>query len=122
VYPPQRHHISKRFLLSSFVKKIGMMLREKKAEMFASVAQWKRSSMTKGAYAQSVGISKSKFEYWVRKVRETGLSSDDFPKFVEIRQQSRASPLPEVETRSENMPLPQMALSFPGGLCLKIYG
>ena len=98
------------------------MLREKKAEMFASVAQWKRSSMTKGAYAQSVGISKSKFEYWVRKVRETGLSSDDFPKFVEIRQQSRASPLPEVETRSENMPLPQMALSFPGGLCLKIYG
>jgi hypothetical protein len=98
------------------------MLREKKAEMFASVAQWKLSSMTKGAYAQSTGISKSKFEYWVRKVRETGLSSDDFPGFVEIGRQSGSRPLPEVETRSENMPLPKMVLNFPGGLCLKIYG
>ncbi len=99
-----------------------MMLHEKKAEMFASVAQWKLGSMTKGAYAQSVGISKSKFEYWVRKVRETGLSADDFPGFVEIVRQSKAKPLPEVEHRSENMPQPKMVLSFPGGLCLKIYG
>ena len=99
-----------------------MMLHEKKAEMFASVAQWKLGSMTKGAYAQSVGISKSKFEYWVRKVRETGLSSDDFPGFVEIGRQSKAKPLPEVEPGSENTPPPKMVLSFPGGLCLKIYG
>lgn len=99
-----------------------MMLHEKKAEMFASVSEWKQGSMTKGAYAESVGISKSKFEYWVRKVRETGLSADDFPGFVEIGRQSKAQPLPEVEFRSENMPLPTMVLSFPGGLCLKIYG
>ena len=98
------------------------MLHEKKAEMFASVAGWKQSSMTKGAYAQSVGISMSKFEYWVRKVRETGLSSDDFPGFVEIGRQSKAKPLPEVEPCCENMPSPKMVLSFPGGLCLKIYG
>ena len=99
-----------------------MILHEKRAEMFTSVSRWKQSSMTKGAYAQSVGISKSKFEYWVRKVRETGLSADDFPGFVEIGRQSKAKPLPEVEPRSEKMPPPKMVLSFPGGLCLKIYG
>ncbi|HSO85596.1 MAG TPA: hypothetical protein VLQ91_03530 [Draconibacterium sp.] len=100
-----------------------MILHEKKAEMFASVERWKQSSMTKGRYAQSVGISKSKFEYWVRKVRETGLSADDFPGFVEIGRQSKARPLPEVvEPCSGNIPLPQVVLNFPGGLCLKIYG
>lgn len=100
------------------------MLHEKKAEMFASVALWKLSSMTKGAYAQSVGISKSKFEYWVRKVRETGLSSEDFPGFVEIGRQSGTTPLPEIEKRSVGLPtpVPQAVLTFPGGLCLKIYG
>jgi hypothetical protein len=99
-----------------------MILQEKKAEMFASVERWKQSSMTKDAYAQSVGISKSKFEYWVRKVRETGLSADDFPGFVEIGRQPKARFLPEDTSRPENMPLPKMELTFPGGLCLKIYG
>ncbi|MDO9040254.1 MAG: hypothetical protein Q7U65_02665 [Bacteroidota bacterium] len=101
-----------------------MMLHEKKSEMFASVARWKLSSMTKGAFAQSVGISKSKFEYWVRKVRETDMSADDYSGFVEIVQQSGARPLPEVEKRPVGLPTPepQAVLTFPGGLCLKIYG
>jgi len=100
------------------------MLHEKKAEMFASVARWKLSSMTKGAYAQSAGISKSKFEYWVRKVRETDMSADDYSGFVEIVQQPGARPLPEVENRPVGLPTPepQAVLTFPGGLCLRIYG
>jgi transposase-like protein len=97
------------------------MLQEKKAEMFASVAQWKQSSMTKDAYAQSVGISKSKFEYWVRKVRETGLPADDLPGFVEIGRQSEVSRPLQEKSRSENRPQPQVVLDFPGGLSLKIY-
>jgi hypothetical protein len=99
-----------------------MILQDKKAEMFANVERWKQSSMTKDAYAQLVGISKSKFEYWVRKVRETGLSADDFSGFVEIGRQPKARPLPEDTSRPENMPLPKMELTFPCGLCLKIYG
>lgn|GEM_PF-805228 len=101
-----------------------MILQQKKEEMFASVAEWKRSSMTKGAYAQLMGISKSKFEYWVRKVRETAISSGDFPGFVEMRHLAKPIPLPEVETASGELPTPgaQVVLTFPGGLCLKIYG
>ena len=99
------------------------MLQEKKAEMFASVSRWKQSSMTKGAFAQSVGISKSKFEYWVRKVRETGLSSDNFSGFIEIGRHANPTLLPEVEKRPVGLPTPepQAVLTFPGGLCLKIY-
>ena len=101
-----------------------MISQEKKAEMIASVADWKRSSMTKGAYAQSVGISMSKFEYWVRKVRETGLPADDFPGFVEMRPMSRPTLFPEVGKPPVELPTPrpQAVLTFPGGLCLKIYG
>lgn len=100
------------------------MLQQKKAKMFASVAGWKLSSMTKGAYAQSMGISKSKFEYWVRKVHETAISSDDYPEFVEICQKKKPTPLPEVETSPGELPMPgaQVVLTFPSGLCLKIYG
>jgi len=100
------------------------MLQEKKAEMFASVARWKQGSMTKGAYAQSIGISLGKFEYWVRKVRETDLSADDFPGFVEMYPMSKPTLLPEVEKRPVGLPTPEplAVLTFPGGLCLKIYG
>lgn len=100
-----------------------MILREKKAEMYASVAGWKMSSLTKSAYAQSVGISTSKFEYWVRKVRETNMSAEDYPGFVEVLPAPETILLPKVAKLPVVVPTPEpkAVLTFPSGLCLKIY-
>ena len=60
------------------------MVSQKKAEMFARVAEWERSSMSVVAFAQTCGIGERKFYYWVQKVREASMSSDDKAEFIEI--------------------------------------
>ena len=104
------------------------MLSQKKAEMFARVAEWERSSMSIVAFAQTCGIGERKFYYWVQKVREATMSSDDNAEFIEIGQlvkqgqPVKPAPLCEVEIQSVKLPNPQIELIFPSGLCVKIYG
>jgi len=104
------------------------MLSRKKAEMFAKVAEWERSSMSIVAFARTVGISERKFYYWVKKARGTAMSADDNPGFIEIGQLVKPdqlvkpAPLREVEIQPVKLPNPQIELIFPGGLCVKIYG
>jgi hypothetical protein len=104
------------------------MLSQKKAEMFARVAEWERSSMSVVAFAQSCGIGERKFYYWTQKVREAAMSSDDKAEFIEIgqlvkpSQLVKAAPLREDEIQSVKLPNPQIELIFPSGLCVKIYG
>ena len=103
------------------------MLSQKKAEMFAKVAQWERSSMSVVAFARTSGISQRSFYYWVQKVREASMSSDDNAEFIEIGQLDKPfqlvkpAPLGEVEIQSVKLSNPQIELIFPGGLCVKIY-
>ena len=98
------------------------MLSQKKAEMFARVAEWERSSMSVVAFAQSCGIGERKFYYWVQKVREATMSSDDNAGFIEIGQLVKPTPLGEVDIQSVKFKNPQIELIFPSGLCVKIYG
>ena len=103
------------------------MLSQKKAEMFARVAEWKRSSMSIVAFVQTCGITERQLYYWAQKVREATMSSDDNPEFIEIGQLVKPSQLVkpalrEVEIQSVKLPNPQIELIFPGGLCVKIYG
>ena len=104
------------------------MLSQKRAEMFARVAEWEQSSMSIVAFAKAYGIPERKFYYWVQKVREATMSSDDNPEFIEIGQLIKPdqlvkpTPLREVEIRSVKLPNPQIELIFPSGLCVKIYG
>ena len=99
------------------------MVSQKKAEMFARIAQWERSSMSVVAFAQTCGIGERKFYYWVQKVREATMSSgDDTPGFIEIGQRvGKPAPLGEVEIQSVKLPNPQIELIFQGGLWVKIY-
>lgn len=98
------------------------MLNQKKAEMFARVAEWERSSMSVVAFAQTCGIGERKFYYWVQKVREASMSSGDKAEFIEIGQLDKPAALREVEIQSVKLSNPQIELIFPGGLCVKIYG
>ena len=103
------------------------MLSQKKVEMFARVAQWKQSSMSIVAFAQTNGITERKFYYWVQKEREASMSSDDNAGFIEIGQlvkpvqRVKPAPLAEVEIQSVKFTNPQIELIFPSGLCVKIY-
>jgi len=98
-----------------------MMIRQKKEKMIALVDQWKQSSVSAEGFAQTHGISRSTFKYWVRKVREMDKPSDDYPAFIEME---RFVPIqiPDTNVKPGITANPQMVLTFPGGLCLKIYG
>jgi hypothetical protein len=102
-------------------KKFATMKRQKKEKMIDLVDQWKQSSVSAEAFAQTHGISKSTFDYWVRKVREMDKPSGDYPAFIEME---RFVPMqmPDTNDKPGISANPQMVLTFPGGLCLKIYG
>lgn len=94
-------------------------------EMIGKVDEWSRSSMSIRAFAQTLGISKSSFEYWVRKVRGTTKPLDDSPEFIEMLQSTPIKvPSPEAKAKPQpdHLTNPQIVLTFPNGLCLKIYG
>lgn len=91
----------------------------KSVAMFAKVDEWKNSGQTLRSFATTIGLSKSAFEYWVRKKRKASVNS---PGFVEL------SPLVKPEVRIESTskhPGPetraQIVFTFPGGMCIKVY-
>ncbi len=93
---------------------------QKQETMFARVDEWKNSGRTMQEFASSIGLSRSCFEYWVRKKRA---STENFPHFVEL--------IPSIATLTyTEQPVPanqspaqaQLVFTFPGGLCVKVYG
>jgi hypothetical protein len=92
-------------------------------EMIGKVEEWSRSSMSIRAFSQTLGISKSSFEYWVRKVRGTTRPLDDSPAFIEMLPSTPIKvPPPGAKPQPGHLANPQIVLTFPSGLCLKIYG
>jgi len=90
--------------------------------MIARVDEWRQSSMSVETFAQASGISKSTFKYWVRKLRDKAKPADAFPGFIEMQQSVPTKPLPGAKAKSDILAKPQIVLTFPSGLCLKIYG
>lgn len=89
---------------------------EKKALMFAQVEKWRESGKTIREYSESIGVSKGKFEYWVKKVRTTNKCKTAPVNFVELM-----TPVKDENCEAPSSPKAQIELIFPGGLCLKIY-
>ena len=90
--------------------------------MIARVGEWQRGSMSASSFAQSLGISKTTFDYWVRKVRETARTADNTPAFIEIQPSALPNPMVEAKAQREISASPQIVLTFPSGLCVKIFG
>ena len=92
----------------------------KSATMFAKVDEWKNSELTLREFASSIGLSKSAFEYWVCKRRKSLINP---PAFVELS--PLVSPRVIIEATSKH-PEPdaqaQIVFTFPGGMCIKVYG
>ena len=93
---------------------------QKRVAMFALVEEWKKSGRTLREFSKSMGLSKSCFEYWVRKKRNWQNTS---PSFVEIS--SIVKPLEDTKTiAKEPVPelQPQIVFTFASGMCIKVYG
>ena len=93
---------------------------EKHAAMFARVDEWKKSGKTMREFASGIGLSKSCFEYWVHKKRD---AAGGPPQFVELIPSDKPvvvmgqMPKPDESTNQA-----QIVFTFPGGLCVKVYG
>ena len=97
------------------------MKRDTQATMFGIVNQWRESGTPIGAFAQKVGLTKSKLSYWVRKAGPGNSHEPQYPEFIEI---NPASPhlQPRAGQKASTPEKLQVELTFPNGLCLKIYG
>lgn len=90
---------------------------DKKEKMFSLVDQWKKSGLTRNAFAAQQGLTDSSFEYWCRKydnkVKQQPILQPDF---VEL--------IPKHEFKSvvqEKTNTAKVELELPGGIRIKIY-
>ena len=121
MYPPYQPHLFQQlnpvYLCG---KNQGTMRTPKSAAMFAKVDEWKNSGQTLREFASTLGLSKSAFEYWVRKKRQ---SSGNSPAFVELSPLVKARVITEATSKHpESDAQAQIVFTFPGGMCIKVYG
>jgi len=90
--------------------------------MLGKVKEWKNSGLSAGEFANKNGFSKSGFDYWVKKNRRLNESTP--VSFIEL---APAEKTEEVVDVSAEHPEPDLnpcsiVITFPGGMCVKIYG
>lgn len=87
---------------------------DKKSKMFALVAQWRESGLTRTVFAQQCGIQVASFDYWCKMQYNEVVKFGDrpTPKSIELKSNIVA---PDKNLR------PQIELILPGGLMIKIY-
>ena len=104
--------------------------------MLQQAALQQQSEETITSYAKLIGVSRHKLQYWVRKYKarqkpqkvknDTSLKFIDLGSFGLQEQLVKADiPAASLETPAvspeKDERLPQMTLTFPNGMCLKIY-
>ena len=90
--------------------------------MLAKVDEWEKSGQTLREFAKTKGLSKRAFEYWVHKKQEAPAIS---PAFVELSPLVR--PKVSIEAKSQHLDpdndsRAHIVISFPSGMCVKVYG
>lgn len=94
-----------------------MSILSKETQMVSVVELWKQSGMTKKDFALEHGISYDSFKYWIRKlypdqpIRKADINIQDIS-FIELNQE---------EFKQDHCRTPQIELTLPNGIQLKIY-
>jgi hypothetical protein len=99
-----------------------MRKRQKRAAMFARVDKWEKSGKSMREYAAEIGITKSCFGYWVRK---RYASLEQSPAFVELTPANASicdESAPGFSNFQDSDAQAQIVITFPSGMCVKIYG
>ena len=104
--------------------------------MLEHAALQQQSEKTITSYAKLIGVSRHKLQYWVRKYKARQkthkVKSDTNLKFIDLgsfglqdQPVNAGIPAASLETPAassvKDERLPQMTLTFPNGICLKIY-
>jgi transposase-like protein len=89
--------------------------------MIKIIKEWQESGITLSDFAKKKGITRSKLHYWLKTLFAENYQVSKPPVFFEL-----GSKTPEIITPAENTSqVPgklQIELTFPSGLCLKIFG
>ena len=88
--------------------------------MESMLKEWRESGLPIEDFAQKKRITKTKLQYWARKLNRGKDQNGALPAFFEI-----GSGLSHTETTKESSQAAgklQIELTFPSGLCLKIVG
>jgi hypothetical protein len=97
------------------------MKRDSRATMAGIINEWKESGVTIKDFAQKKRMTKTKLQYWIRKLHPEMDQEHPFPAFLEISSGSSHIEASTKEDWQEKGKL-QIELTFPSGLCLKIFG
>ncbi|WP_027471224.1 IS66 family insertion sequence element accessory protein TnpA [Saccharicrinis fermentans] len=104
--------------------------------MFEHVVLQQESGQTIGSYAKQIGVTRSKMQYWVGKYKALEKTqkteSDTSLKFIDLNsfglQNAQVDSFASTESSAttavsslQDERLPQMSLTFPNGMSLKIY-
>jgi hypothetical protein len=96
------------------------MKSSREAAMLSKVEEWKNSGLSLKEFALSLGMPRSAFEYWVRKMRATQTRTSGF---VELSTESSGvQPCEGFSARQDRIdPHAYMEITFPHGIVVKIY-
>ena len=101
------------------------MAKDTQETMFAYVKKWQTGKKTTmKSFAESIGMSKHKFEYWVRKFRTLNKPKPNSPDFIELSTLSGNNTLnknPKQDQKPSALQNLEVELNFPSGLRIKIY-
>ncbi len=85
--------------------------------MFEHVSRQRESGMTVANYAKQSGITRTKLQYWIRKYHTHEAGKDTSLRFIDLHSFG-----PAIEpSKDKEIAAPQIILTFPNGMCLKIY-
>jgi len=97
------------------------MKRDSQTTMEGIINEWKESGLVIKDFAQKKKITKTKLQYWIRKLTPEKDQNRQLPAFFEISPSQLHTETTTKESLPENGKL-QIELTFPSGLCLKIFG
>ena len=83
--------------------------------------EWISSGISLRNYAQNIGVTKSKLGYWVRKLKNSHDSESPNSQFVDISTLAESVKPTNDESQLPISPPPQIVLTLPSGLVLKVY-
>jgi hypothetical protein len=93
----------------------------KKQKMFALVDQWHKSGLTRKEFTLLHNVGLSSFDYWCKKRHEQPVKVKNSPAFIEITSDPDLLPSQSLSASSQISQCPQIEISLPDGLQIKIY-
>ena len=89
-------------------------------QMLEHAALQQESGITVANYAKQFRISRTKLQYWIRKFNARQARKDTSLKFIDLNSFGLQN-MSESKGATEPIRTPQITLTLPNGMCLKIY-